>query len=364
MTKPAATPAETEGVIASSIELEAKSGVVATNVLLLPFGEHHGRDGRGPYVLADRAHADAVIAATRKVQGSADLPFDYDHQSFHAQRVGGQAKAAGWIDPASLTVAADGIRGDVAWTKPAEAALAAREYRYHSPYFMVDKASRRITRLVNAGLTNTPNLDLPALASQEPGASPAEGRSMKTIAQLLSATALGALGLTAESDNEAALAAIDQLVEDEAGLEKALASIRTKLGVDDDADEAVVLASIDSGGGEPDPRKFVPIGALKDVQGRLGALEEEKVIATVDAAIEGGKLTPAQRDWAVKLGKKEIGELQSFLGTAPAFHGDKTVTGQPIPEKGKLTDEERAICAQQGLTEEEFLAARDEEEAA
>lgn len=354
-----------EGVIASSIELVATDNGVAKNVLLLPFGEHYGRDGRGPYVLERGAHAEQVIAATRKVQGSADLPFDYDHQSFHAQRVGGQAKAAGWIKPGSLTVAADGIRADVEWTQPAEAALAAREYRYHSPYFMVDKLTRRITRLVNAGLTNTPNLELPALASQDGGASSEEGETMKTIAQALSATALTALGLTAESDDEAAIAAVDQLITAKADTEQVLASVRTKLGVDADADSEAVLASIGSAASAPDPSKFVPVAALKDVTDQLAEIREEKVIATVEQAIEGGKLPPAQKDWAIAHGKADFASLQSFLGGQPAFKGGSQLQGDPpAGDKTKLTEEERAICSQLGIAQEDFLKSRDKEEEA
>lgn len=59
-----------------------------------------------------------------------------------------------------------------------------------------------------------------------------------------------------------------------------------------------------------------------------------------------------------------MGELQSFLGSAPAFAGGRAIEGKVAPEKGKLTGEERAICSQLGLTEEEFLATRDKEEAA
>lgn len=367
MAKPA--PSSTlEGVIASSIELvPANQGAVATNVLLLPFGESWGRDGRGPFVLEDSAHAAQVIAVTRKVQGKADIPFDYDHQSFHAQRVGGQAKAAGWIKPTSLTVADDGIRGDVQWTAPAEAALQAREYRYHSPYFMVDKATRRITRLVNAGLTNTPNLELPALASQEPGQTTEEGTDMSkpVLAAALSSTALTAMQLTAESSDEDVTAAIDQLVTDKAGADKVLASVRTKLGVADDAGEEAVLASIGTAGGEPDPTKYVPVAALKDVTDQLAEIRQEKILATVEQAIEAGKLPPAQKDWAIKHGQADFASLQSFLGTQPAFKGGAQIQGDPpVGGNGKLTAEEAAICSQLGITEEAFLKSKKEEEAA
>lgn len=365
MSKPAAPSRETIDVIASSIELVTAQGEVAKNVLLIPFGEHYGRDGRGPYVLSDRAHGEAVIAATRQFHGNGQMMIDYDHQSFHAQRVGGQAKAAGWIDPASLTVADDGIRGDVEWTDAAESALAAREYRYHSPYFRVDKATRKVTRLVNAGLTNSPNLDLPALASVDPNASDEEGKSMKKLVTLLSSTAVAALGLTAESSDEDTLASIETLVTDHDASEKVLASVRTKLKLADDADEESVLAAFDAAAkaGTPDPTKFVPIDALKDVQDELATIREEKVIAAVDQAIQAGKLTPGQKDWAVEHGKENFASLQSFLGNQPAFEGDAKLKKKASDGEVSLTEEERAVCSTMGWDETEYLEQKKKEAA-
>jgi len=217
-----------------------------------------------------------------------------------------------------------------------------------------------VTRLVNAGLTNSPNLDLPALASQEPG-STEEEPLMKTIAL---APLVSVLALSASAGEAEVLAAIGGLKDKADAGDKVLASARTTLGLAADAGTEAVLAAVgEAKGGEPDPAKYVPIGDLKDVRQELAAIREEKVLAMVDSAIEGGKLTPAQKDWAVKLGKRDIAELQSFLGDAPVFpgakpHGDRKIERQ----KGKLTDEETAICAKLGLSHEAYLKSRDEEE--
>ncbi len=374
MTKPA-PPAADLAVIASALALPVTAGEVSRRMLLAPFGEFHGRDGRGPYVLEDRSHAEQVIAATRAFQKGADFLVNYDHQSEFAavQGVGGKAPAAGWIKLDTLAVGEDGIYGEVDWTPAAEAALQAREYRYHSPHFRVDAKTRRLTRLVNAGLTNSPNLDLPALASQEPGVMPVhagadaatqpKGNDMSkpVLAAALSSTALAALQLTADATDETVLAAIDTLVADKAKTEQVLASVRTKLKLGDDAGEEAVLAAV-AAAGNPDPAKFVPIDGLKEVQAKLAAIEEEKVLHTVDQAIEQGKLAPALKDWAIRLGKKDMGELQSYLGTAPAFDGGTRLQGDPpATEKGKLNAEEAAICAQLGISEADFLKSRDGE---
>lgn len=187
------------------------------------------------------------------------------------------------------------------------------------------------------------------------------------IAKLLSATALTALGLTTESEDEAAINAIDKLVSDAEGSEGVLASVRTRLELTPRADEDTILNAIDdnAGSGKPDPAKFVPVAALKDVQEQLGALQEDKVLACVDSAIEDGKITPALKDWAIELGKKDLSQLQSYLDKAVPFEGgsQKPLDKKPDADATKLTEDEAAVCASMGWSEEEFLAQKKEENA-
>lgn len=363
MSKPAASPADV-AVIASAIAVPVQDGAVAKRFRIVPFGTFTGRDGRGPWHLRDKAHAERVITATKAFLNGVDLLVNYDHQSeFSAvPGVGGLAKAAGWVNPDTLEVGDDGIYATAEWTAPAEAALQAREYRYYSPHFRADKATGELTRIVNVGLTNSPNIEVSALASQGAG-DLKEGSPMKRFATLLSATALTALGLTAESEDEAAINAIDKLIENAGKDAAVLASVRTKFKLADDAGEEAVLNAITAAAApaDPDPAKFVPIDVLKDVQTRLGELQEDKVLNCVNEAIEQGKLTPAQKDWALKLGKQDMSELNSFLATAPVFKGGKVIEGRPATETSKLTEEERVVCSTMGWSEDEFLAQKKKE---
>jgi phage I-like protein len=362
MSKPAAL--SDVAVIASALALPVQDGAPAKRFRIVPFGTFGGRDGRGPWSLRDKAHAEQVIAATKAFLNGVDMVVNYDHQSEYAAvpGVGGVAKAAGWINPDSLEVGEDGIYASAEWTPPAEAALQAREYRYYSPHFRARPGTGELTRLVNVGLTNSPNIEVSALASQQGGA-PAEGSPMKKIAQLLSRSALTALGLTAECEDEAAINAIDKMIEAETRDAAILASVRTKFKLADDAGEEAVLNAITAAAtpGEPDPSKFVPIDVVKDVQAKLGELQEDKILACVDGAIKGGKLTPAQRDWALKLGRKDISELNSYLDTAPTFEGGKVIEGKPGEEASKLTEEERVVCSVMGWSEAEFLDQKKKE---
>ncbi|MET0362943.1 MAG: phage protease [Sphingobium sp.] len=141
-------------------------------VKLLPIGRVDMRDGRGPFLVRDQAHAAAIVARTRLWLGSADMMFDYDHQSIFSagEGKGGTAIAAGWAKAANLTAEADGIyANDVAWTTAGAAKIAAREYRYISPLFLAAKGTGEVLQIKNAALVNMGAIDLPAVAASLSG---------------------------------------------------------------------------------------------------------------------------------------------------------------------------------------------------
>lgn len=144
-------------------EIVPLKGALPDRVQLIPIGWHRTRNGVPPViVLESREHAEEVVAASDAYRGPQAMVIDYDHQTVRAPSVAGQAPAAGWIT--SLVVEDSGIWGTVEWTAKASAELAGRVYRYISPYF-AHRPDGRVTRIINAGLTNTPNLDLAAVAS-------------------------------------------------------------------------------------------------------------------------------------------------------------------------------------------------------
>lgn len=342
-------------------ELIGADGQVKREFLVLPYGNpFYGRDGRGPWIMRDSAHAERVLNFTRQTLGGVDMMIDYDHASELAAPEGkGRALAAGWVS--KLDIRDDGIWASVDWTPQAEAELAARQYRYISPYFRVDKTTREVTRLVNAGLTNTPNLDLPALAHMRVGAPAGEDPTMTMIAL---APLVAALALASSAGETEVLAAIGKLKAERDGSEAALNAARTELGLGADAGSEAVLAAVQAAkAAKPDPAQFVPKAGYDQLQARLSRLEEDRVLASVEAAVSSGKLPPAMKDWALELGKKDEAALNSYLAVAVPFPAGAAIAGEPKPEKGKLTDDERVICSMLGVSEAEFLKTRDEEAA-
>ncbi|MFZ5746369.1 MAG: phage protease [Pseudomonadota bacterium] len=323
-------------------------GEHADHVQLFPYGTWKGRNGLGPYTLSDRAHAERVIAATAAAQGPVDLMFDYDHQVAFAPAVAGQAPASGWIK--RLVAEDDGLWADVEWTAAASARIAAREYRYTSPYFLHDKQGR-ITRILNAALTNTPNFNLAAVASAT--GLPGESR-MDELDKILAA-----LGLGEDAGADAAVASIN-------GLRSASAAVAAVLGIDEAAAASAIVAEIKAlkaRAENPDPAKFVPATVADELRGQLAEINAERGEAAIAGAIKAGKLAPAEKDWAIGYyAEKGATAFASMLANRPVIlapgvqpGGDRKV------EKGKLSDEELAVASAMGLTAEQFAAARDEE---
>lgn len=352
-------------IAAHATELPAPAAGQGTPawVHLLPMGRFQGRDGRGPYVLRDAAHAAQVIAATKKFFGGADIPGDFDHQLLYSPQNGKPAPASGWIK--ELEVRGDGIWGRVDWTPRAAEAITAHEYRYLSPVFG-HEADGTITKLRAFGLTNTPNLELTAIASQS--LSESDEEPMKLSAALTALIA--ALGLP-DTTTEEQLAAHCQKLDTDLKAAKASTIVIAKaLGQAEGATGEVIAAAAQEltkkAGGEPDPAKFVPITALKELQDQVAAMSQslnsDKATKAIDDAKADGKLAPAMLDWAKSYAGKDLAGFVAWCAAAPVIVTPSNGSGgglPPLPTNASgLNQEEVAVCKQMGLTEAQFLETK------
>ena len=309
---------------------------------LLPAGSVVARDGRR-WTVAD---AEAVAAASRARAGATDLAIDYEHQSHQSD---GEAPAAAWIKEIKVE---DGmIRGRVDWTGHAAARIRAREYRYLSPTFLFDAATGAVRAVTGAGLTNNPALDLPALATDQGGEAPMNEEQLKALRE--------ALCLAEDADAPAILAAAAAAV---AG-NQALAKVAEKVGLAKDASCDDVLAAAHRA---PAAGEFVPRSEFDALAARATALEasaaDEKAAAAVDAAVEAGKVTPAQRDWAMAYAKSDPEGFGSYVEATPAIvRPGRSGPGRPGTggdPGAALTDEELAVCRSTGVSADDYQAAR------
>ncbi|MCV9966353.1 phage protease [Pararhizobium sp. BT-229] len=317
----------TNTAILNSIDLP---GAIGTDniqwVHILPAGESYSRDGRGPWKLAN---PQAVLAATQAYHRNTKMVVDYDHQTVFAAvpKVGGNAPAAGWV--VETESRGDGIWAKVEWTAAAAQKIREKTYRYISPVFR-HLASGEIVSILNVALTNTPALELTALAAAE--------ISMDLEAQMAGLRAL--LGLPTTADYGAISAAISALQAAQA----ATASVK------------------------PDPSQFVPMAEFTRVVQEANSLRQGVTLSAattyVEEQIRAGKIVPYMKDWAIGLCSVNKPELDRFITTTgPAFNHLlssqlPTVYPKHGGSTGKLDESEQAVCNTLGLTEEQFIGAR------
>ena len=315
--------------LASHATAFSSRGQVPDHILVLPAGTFHGRDGRGPYTLAD---ADAVIRATREHFGSTDIVLDYNHQTEFSSRNGQPAPAAGWLT--DLSADAEGIWAHVKWTERGRQAVASREFRYISPVFWHDEEGS-ILMLASAALTNIPNLDLKALSEQG-----ADNNQPKEIRMDFKQSVAQALGLPENASETEILDGAKSAHEALAKAEKSLAEA-----------------------GTPDPAKYVPMAMHEAATKELAELKAQQARAQSEGLVaeaeHQGKLTPAMHDWGLSYAARDPEGFRAWMAAAPNLTpggGKESGTAASAPEGNKavLNEYQKAVCAAMGMDEKKY----------
>ena len=317
-----------------SVALNFEGAAVPDWVELIPAGDVVGIDGRR-WV---NDEPDAIVSAF-EARGS-DMVFDFEHQS----DFGMMTPAAGWITGVENRGGA--IWGRVEWTEKAREMIAAREYRYVSPvFFYLAELPHRIVALDSAALTHNPNLSLKALNARRSDAAVERDQTPRTEGPVMKDAQRKALcrklGLAEEASDEAILAAVEEK--------------------DGEINKARNAAE------QPDLTKFVPRSDYDKVKGDLESARnaakkraDEDAEAAVDAAIADGKITPASRDYHLAACKADRASFDAFVagtGRVAATEGSG-LDGKTPGDGSKLDAEEKAVCRQLGVSEEDFLKTK------
>jgi phage I-like protein len=297
-----------------------------------------------------------------------DLVVDYEHQSLG----GGVAPAAGWIT--GFFKKENALACSIKWTEKAREYISQREYRYFSPVAKITE-SRRLAGFQSMALTNLPvghNLQ-PLVPMKNDG-----GRGMKKI--------LGLLGLTDTSTEDDVVNAIKSIMTGKGTMHEEMArtlemsqtatheevmgriaqlkfaaaapapaageEILTELGLQKGAGKSEVIANIRA-------MKQTIVNGINPAEfqvmkQRLAAIETEKIVTL---AMSEGKITAAQREWAEKYATDDPEGFKLFTEKAPVIVTMKQVAAGNGPEKKPekvITEEDKAVMGQMGVTEEEF----------
>lgn len=200
------TPA---AVVANAADGEATFRVQDGGSFLIPYGEYPHQKG---LQIFDREAAEQIVAnhtgllaKMKRLVGAGELPVYIGHPDIPGS-TDTDKRAYAWI--AEMAVENDGLRLTPRWTAAGEEMIEGGHFRFYSPTWYLARqrtgSGYRPVQLKSVGLTNNPNIPVPALANED-----APEPEIETMNPEL----LKALGLPEDATLEDALAAIAALQE-------------------------------------------------------------------------------------------------------------------------------------------------------
>ena len=314
--------------------LNAESGRIPETIQLLPAGGYvAGRDGRR----WSKSNAELIVQKSNEY-----LPehiIDENHATDLRAPKGEASPAMGWFS--AITAKEDGsIWAAVSWTARGKAALENQEYRYISPVFTVS-ANGEIECILRAGLTNTPNIDLPILNSTQtaPADNPAKEKGMnKEIC--------AALGLREDATENDVLTAI--------------AALKTQLNSAKPVDLTAYAPRADLV--QMEERAVNAETQLAELN---AAQLKEKAVIAVEKAVSERKIAPASKDAYLAMCASEEGlaNFAKIMESTPAIipAGVSAAAGTPPASEThtELNAEELDMCKAMGYTKEEWLKIKE-----
>jgi len=308
-------------------------GEVPSRIMLVPADRIvKGRDGR------EWKNPSPKQAALNSITRLPLLPIDENHSTDLSAPKGGASPAFGWMK--NLCADESGaVWADVEWTERGRDAVSQKEYRFISPVFAFNKEGE-INCILRAALTNSPNLNLPALNSERLENINEERKTMDK-------TLLAALGLPETATEAEALAAA-----------KALNASKPKADAQTDRSPVDLTA-------------YAPRADLNAMEARATAAEKhlaelnaaqlkKDAEAAVDEAIKNRKISPASKVEYLALCATQdgLGRFKAIMTATPPIIGDGNQSPEGTPPAGgsgvALNAEETAVAKAMGYTVEEY----------
>ena len=291
-----------------------------------------GRDGR------EWKNPNPKQAALNSTARLSLLPIDENHSTDLAAPKGGASPAFGWMK--NLRADESGaICADVEWTERGREALAKKEYRFISPVFLYNEKGE-INCILRAALTNSPNLNLPALNSEQRENTFEEKKQMNKAL-------LAALGLPETATEAEALAAIKSL-----NAAKTAAAPQT--------DKTAVDLTAYAPRADLNAMEARAVTAEKQLADLNAAQLKKDAEAAVDESIKARKFAPASREEYLALcaTKEGLERFKKIVAVSPAIIGTEAQTPESAPPAAgagaALNAEEASLAKAMGYTAEEY----------
>ena len=305
-------------------------GVIPEEIQVIPFGQVE--TPKGVFVL-DKASAQAVVSDFEAHKN--DMVIDYEHQTLADPPV--EAPAAGWIKQL-INKGDNGIWAAIEWTDKARQYIANREYRYVSPVFFKRKTDNKVMQLINVALTNQPNIDgmVPLINKILFDQTDLTNRTdqayqrQKNKEGNMEKELLEALGLVESATVDEAVAAINKLKTPAQIV--ANKGVLDALGLNQSATESEVTGTIMAmkQGSGATAELAVQLNKL------TAKLADRDAADEVEAAVNSGKITPAQKNWATEYAKRDLAGFEVFVSKAPVVVFEGKIATPEKPAEGAL----------------------------
>lgn len=285
---------------------------------LIPAGNFRGIDGRSWM----NSNPDGIVNSFTKKR-----PFDVEHATHLKAPNGDPAPAYGWIT--QLENRQGEVWGFVEWNAEGQELIENKKYAFYSPAFSHNPDTMVVDGIESSGLTNSPNLNVPALNREE-------DNTMK-LPQLI----VAALGLNAEATAEEAVVAINTLKSD-----KEVALNRAN--------------NVDLSKFVPKETHEVALNRATEAEAKLADIATKEIDELVQGAIDNGQVAPANKDMYVDLCRMEGGvdKFTAFLKTAPAIATNSQKKVPKTTDEPELEEHELSMCRKMGVSKEDYLAAK------
>lgn len=268
---------------------------------------------------------EAAIQAFRV--GGMPIPLDWDHALDSWSSGPGDGAAAAWIDQLEVREGG-GLWGHIeTWTARGRASVESLEYRFISPVIFHDD-QMKVVSVPRASLVNNPALRMPALLKEQ-------NRMNPQLLKLLQGLGLG------ETFEETQVDSVLELF------------------------KAAKTPTIDLS-------KFVPVEQYEAIVSELASVKETlsahqraqheaRVEQVIKAALESGRLLPAERAFFTEQARADLPKVEAFLATRPVLVGGNhaALAAQPNPtDPASLTPAEVEVARKAGIPLEKFAAAK------
>lgn len=316
-------------------------------IRVLPKG--HVSSTKGDFEVDDRDIAGIIRQFKAR---RLDLVIDYEHQTLSDV----QAPAAGWIK--DLYPGEDALMARVEWTKKGREYIANKEYRYLSPVVLVKKADQHAAVFHSAALTNTPAITgMFAIINSDALSIEEEEEPRMELSALIEL-----LGLEEGTAEEDVLKRIKELTQQAA--EEGQGGQEGKEGPAKEGTQLVANKTVLDLLGLPEDARTEDVTARimafkagdSALQRRVAELEKQaasqKAEELVGLAMKDGKLSPAQKEWAVAYALSDPKGFAAFVEKAPVVV-PMGKTAFAVDER-KQTGVDWKILKNQGVTEEDL----------